>query len=193
MDEDLREDDLNLTRMTRSSVWTQVCTRAVVNNEQWDRRTQNILCCYSDAGQQVCTVWAAADPVWPRKTQKDTLYHHSAPLAVWDIVYIKFHSILCLKPNNHQEDDEKPVENWRLSYLLPLINFLDWIKYSTEILFCDSSFCPFSMWNLDQIWQPMAVLKSAHRDDSETPPTCLIWWSFGWDIWGWRKLKFFKN
>ena len=60
--------------------------------------------------------------------QKDTLYHHSAPLAVWDIVYIKFHSILCLKPNNHQEDDEKPVENWRLSYLLPLINFLDWIK-----------------------------------------------------------------
>ena len=66
-------------------------------------------------------------------------------------------------------------------------------KYSTPPLEWDTSFCPFSMWNLDQIWHPMGVLKSAHHDDSKTPPTCLIWWSFGWDIWGWRKLKFFKN
>ena len=65
--------------------------------------------------------------------------------------------------------------------------------YITPPLLCNSGFCPFSMWNLDQIWHPMAVLKSAHCDDSKTPPTCLIWWSFGWDIWGWRKLKFFKN
>ena len=55
--------------------------------------------------------------------------------------------------------------------------------YSTPPLLCDSSFCSFSMWNLDQR-HPMGVLKSAHHYDSKTPPTCSIWWSFGWDIWG---------
>ena len=57
----------------------------------------------------------------------------------------------------------------------------------------DTSFYFFSMWNLDQIWHPMAVSKSAHHDDSKTLSTCLIWWSFGWEIWGWRQLIFFMN
>ena len=57
-------------------------------------------------------------------------------------------------------------------------------KYSTPPLLCNSSFCPFSMWNLDQILHPMAVLKSDRRDDSKAPPTCSIWWNFGWDNWG---------
>ena len=56
--------------------------------------------------------------------------------------------------------------------------------YSAPPLLCHSGFCPFSMWNLHQIWNPMTVLKSARHEDSETPPTCSIWWSFGWDIWG---------
>ena len=57
-------------------------------------------------------------------------------------------------------------------------------NYSTPPLLCNSSFCPFSMWNLDQILHPMAVLKSARRDDCKAPPTYSIWWNFGWDIWG---------
>ena len=45
-------------------------------------------------------------------------------------------------------------------------------------------FYTFSMWNIDQICHPMAVLKYACRDNSKAPTKCLIWWSFGWDIWG---------
>ena len=46
--------------------------------------------------------------------------------------------------------------------------------YSTHPLLCDSGFCPFSMSNLDEIWNPMTVLKSACQEDSETPPTSSI-------------------
>ena len=35
---------------------------------------------------------------------------------------------------------------------------------------------------LGQIGHSMTVLDAAHKGDSETPPTCLIWWSFGLDI-----------
>ena len=37
-------------------------------------------------------------------------------------------------------------------------------------------------WKLGQIGHSMTVLDAAHKGDSETPPTCLIWWSFGLDI-----------
>ena len=33
-------------------------------------------------------------------------------------------------------------------------------------------------------FETQRFLKSAVCDDSQTPPTCSIWWSFGWDIWG---------
>ena len=45
----------------------------------------------------------------------------------------------------------------------------------------------FSPWILGQIGFPMIVLESAHHEDSETTPTCLIWWSSDWDIQGRRK------
>ena len=54
--------------------------------------------------------------------------------------------------------------------------------YSAPPLLCNSGFCHFSLWNLDQIWNPMTVLKSACHEDFKTPPTCSIWWSFGWDL-----------
>ena len=44
----------------------------------------------------------------------------------------------------------------------------------------------FSPWILCQIGHQMTVLESAPHEDSKTPPTCLIWWSFGWDIQGRR-------
>ena len=62
--------------------------------------------------------------------------------------------------------------------------------YSTPPLLWDTSFYTFSLLNLHQIKNPMVVFKSAHHEDSKTPPTCLIWWSFGWDIWG---LSFLGN
>ena len=40
-------------------------------------------------------------------------------------------------------------------------------------------FLPFSMWNLDQIWHPMAVLKSAHCDNLKA-----LHAQFDEDIWG---------
>ena len=48
-------------------------------------------------------------------------------------------------------------------------------------------FTMFSPWILGQIGLPMAVFESAHHEDSETTPTCLIWWSSDWDIQGRRK------
>ena len=45
------------------------------------------------------------------------------------------------------------------------------------------------LWKLGQIGHPKIVLDSAHQGDYETPPTCLIWWSFGWDILGFRYLQ----
>jgi len=98
-----------------------------------------------------------------------------------------------MRPTSHLMLMQKYYWNF-ISYIERQSNIMVKIcKYSTPPLLCNSGFCPFSMWNLDQIWHPMAVLKSAHCDDSKTPPTCLNWWSFGWDIWGWRKLKFLKN
>ena len=41
----------------------------------------------------------------------------------------------------------------------------DEMLYSKPPLEWDTSFCPFSVWNLDQIWHPMGVLKSACRDN----------------------------
>ena len=40
----------------------------------------------------------------------------------------------------------------------------------------------YSLSNLGQIGIPMTVLESARPEDSETPPECWIWWSFGWEI-----------
>ena len=66
----------------------------------------------------------------------------------------------------------------------------------------DTLFSTFSPSNLGQSGYPRTVLKSAHHEDSKTPPTCLIWWGFGWDIQGrrqgsiskgesnWREVKF---
>ena len=45
-------------------------------------------------------------------------------------------------------------------------------------------FLPFFYRNLNQILQPMAVLKSALRDHYKAPPTCSIGLHFGHDIWG---------
>ena len=42
----------------------------------------------------------------------------------------------------------------------------------------------FSPWILVQIVLKMTVLESAHHKVSETLPSCLIWWSFGWNIQG---------
>ena len=46
----------------------------------------------------------------------------------------------------------------------------------------ETLFSLFSPSNLVQIGYPRTVFKSACQGDCKTPPTCLIWWSFGWDI-----------
>jgi len=51
----------------------------------------------------------------------------------------------------------------------------------------------FSPRNLGQIELPMKVSASAHHEDSESPPTCFSWWSFGWDIQGQRQLRVYQN
>ena len=75
--------------------------------------------------------------------------------------------------------------------LLIHVNVVDSIKqhaiiYSLCGSVCNKMFPIFSPWILGQIGLPMEVLESAHREDSKTPPTCLIW-SFGWDIQGRRQ------
>ena len=37
------------------------------------------------------------------------------------------------------------------------------------------------------------VLESACPEDSKTPPTCSLWWSFVGDVWSWRQLIPFQN
>ena len=59
--------------------------------------------------------------------------------------------------------------------------------YSLRGTVCNKTFSMFSPWILGQIGLSMTVLEFACHEDSKTPPTCLIWWSFGWDIWGWRQ------
>ena len=57
-------------------------------------------------------------------------------------------------------------------------------RYSLHSSVCNKTFAMFSPWSLGQIGLPMTVLESAGHEDSKTPPTCFIWWSFGWEIWG---------
>ena len=38
---------------------------------------------------------------------------------------------------------------------------------------------------IGEIGHSITVLDFTHHEDSD--PTCLIWWSFGWDIWGKRQ------
>ena len=45
-------------------------------------------------------------------------------------------------------------------------------------------FCSITPTNLGQFSKPGTDLKSAGPDVFKTPPTCTIWPSFGWDIWG---------
>ena len=99
---------------------------------------------------------------------------------------------------------------FKVSYCLLILFYLyesESYIYSMPPLLWDTSFTTFSLLNLHQIKNPMAILKSAHHVDSETSPTCLgtfsikkkrsvkfhtsfdwedplIWSSFGWDIWG---------
>ena len=67
-----------------------------------------------------------------------------------------------------------------------LINGIEqgqWMRiYSLRCSVCNKTFPLFSPWILGQIGLPMTVLKSARHEDSQTTPTCLIWWSFGWVI-----------
>ena len=58
------------------------------------------------------------------------------------------------------------------------------VEYSRSRKEMDTLFPPFSPSNLGKIGYQRIVLKSACHEDSKTPPTCLIWLSFGWDIWG---------
>ena len=44
--------------------------------------------------------------------------------------------------------------------------------------------CSITPTNVCQFSKPGADLKSAGPDVFKTPPTCTIWPSFGWDIWG---------
>ena len=57
----------------------------------------------------------------------------------------------------------------------------------------DTLFPPFSPSNLGQIGYPRTVLKLTCHEDSKTPPACLFWWSFGWDIQGRRQGSIFKR
>ena len=71
------------------------------------------------------------------------------------------------------------VETRELSNRIVCISVLQIkVKYSLLPLLCNSGFCPFFRWNLDQIWNPMTVLKSAHHNDFKIPPTCSIWWRY---------------
>ena len=81
MDEDLREDGLYLTRMTRSSVWTQVCTRAVVIMTNGTEEHKTFYVVIQTQVSRFVQFGLLQDPS-DLERQKDTLYHHSAPLAV---------------------------------------------------------------------------------------------------------------
>ena len=56
---------------------------------------------------------------------------------------------------------------------------IQYLSKESDILFC--SITPS---NLGQFSNPGADLESAGPDVFKTPPTCPIWPSFGWDIWG---------
>ena len=45
-------------------------------------------------------------------------------------------------------------------------------------------FCSITPTNLGQFSKPGADLNSAGPDFFKTPPSCTIWPSFAWDIWG---------
>ena len=68
------------------------------------------------------------------------------------------------------------IANFEPSYLWTGKSF--WqnsIIYSLRGSVCNKTFPMFSPWSLGQIGLPMTVLESACHEDSETPPTCLIW------------------
>ena len=68
---------------------------------------------------------------------------------------------------------------WEHNQLLSIVSQLGIsIAVISQISQQDVS-CIFLPWKLCQIGQPMIVLDYAHQGDSETPPTCLIWSSFG--------------
>ena len=56
------------------------------------------------------------------------------------------------------------------------------IIYSLSTFICCETFWSFYPTNVGQFWKSMTVLKSAHPEDSKTPPESWIWWRFGWDI-----------
>ena len=52
----------------------------------------------------------------------------------------------------------------------------------------DILFCSITPTNLGQLSKPGTDLKTAGPDVFKTPPTCTIWPSFAWDIWGKRQM-----
>ena len=48
----------------------------------------------------------------------------------------------------------------------------------------DILFCSITSTNLGQFSKPGTELETAGPEVFKTPPTCAIWPSFGWDIWG---------
>ena len=56
---------------------------------------------------------------------------------------------------------------------------VQYLSKESDILFCSITHA-----NLGQILKPGTDLESADPEVFKTPPTCAIWPSFGWDIWG---------
>ena len=71
-----------------------------------------------------------------------------------------------------------------VSRLLSVTQLCSWHSQRRDryITICAVQFATRCLpWILGQIELPMIVLESAHHEDSETPPTHLIWWNFSQD------------
>ena len=67
----------------------------------------------------------------------------------------------------------------RTTSVYPIQIHIQYLSKESDILFCSITHA-----NLGQILKPGTDLESADPEVFKTPPTCAIWPSFGWDIWG---------
>ena len=101
----------------------------------------------------------------------ETLTHSLVSFCFWKI-YLLYHKHLDI-PNTWDIHNQLSSIVSQLGISIAVISWI--LQQDVSRVF---------PWKLGQIGHSMTILDAAQKGDSKTPPTCLIWWSFGVVIWG---------